>query len=65
MTTEAQYSINFSRSYRKFCLSVYYNGANSYLLVDGTEIYRFKAKDPEINKNTFLMSRKCFGRFSS
>ena len=25
-----------------------YNGANSYLFVNGTEIYRFKAKDSEI-----------------
>ena len=25
-----------------------YNGANSYLFVNGTEIYKFKAKDSEI-----------------
>ena len=29
-------------------LSLYYNTANSYLLVNGTEIIRFKAKDSEI-----------------
>ena len=29
LTAEAQYSINFSRSNRKFCLSLYYNGNNS------------------------------------
>ena len=34
LTTEAQYSINFSRSSRKFCLSLHYNGATvSYLLM--------------------------------
>ena len=33
---------------KKFCLSLYYNGANSYLFVNGTEIYKFKAKNSEI-----------------
>ena len=31
-----------------FCLSLHYNGANSYLFVNGTAIYKFKAKDSEI-----------------
>ena len=30
------------------CLSLHCNGANSYLFVNGTEIYKFKAKDTEI-----------------
>ena len=29
-------------------LSLHYNGTNSYLFVNGTEIYKFKAKDSEI-----------------
>ena len=33
---------------KKFCLSLHYNGANSYLFVKGTEIYKFKAKDSKI-----------------
>ena len=33
---------------KKFCLSLHYNGANSYLFVNGTEIYKFKAKDSKI-----------------
>ena len=33
---------------KKFCLSSHYDGANSYLFVNGTEIYRFKAKDFDI-----------------
>ena len=33
---------------KKFCLSLHYNGVNSYLFVKGTEIYKFKAKDSEI-----------------
>ena len=32
----------------KKSLSLHYNGANSYLFVNGTEIYKFKAKDSEI-----------------
>ena len=42
------YSINFTKENRKFCLSLHYNGANSYLFVHGTEIIKFKAKDSEI-----------------
>ena len=42
------YSINFTVVRKKFCLSLHYNGANSYLFVNGTEIYKFKAKDSEI-----------------
>ena len=42
------YSINFTVIIKKFCLSLHYNGANSYLFVNGMEIYKFKAKDSEI-----------------
>ena len=48
LTTEKMYSINFTLARKKFCLSLHYNGANSYLFVNGTEIYKFKAKDTEI-----------------
>ena len=48
LTAEKMYSINFSKDNIKFCLSLHYNGANSYLFVNGTEIYKFKAKDSEI-----------------
>ena len=34
---------------KKFRLSLHYNGANSYLFINGTEIIKFKAKDSEIN----------------
>ena len=33
LTTEAGYSINFSRSEREFCLSLHYNGSNSFYLL--------------------------------
>ena len=48
LTAEKMYSINFTVTNKKFCLSLHYNGANSYLFVNGTEIYKFKAKDSEI-----------------
>ena len=32
------YSINFTENNKKFCLSLHYNGANSYLFATGTEI---------------------------
>ena len=47
LTAEKMYSINFTVTRKKFCLSLHYNGANSYLFVNGTEIYKFKAKDSE------------------
>ena len=50
LTAEAEYSINFSRSRKNFCLSIhYYNGSNSFLLVNASKIYQFKAKYSEIN----------------
>ena len=42
------YSINFTVTQNKFCLSLHYNGANSYLFVNGTAICNFKAKDSDI-----------------
>ena len=42
------YSINFSEDNKKFCLSLHYNRANSYLVVNGIEIYTFNTKDSEI-----------------
>ena len=32
----------------KFCLNLHYNGANSYLFVNGIGIIKLKAKDSEI-----------------
>ena len=44
---------------KKFCLSLHYNGANSYLFINGTGIYKFKAKDSEIKANSL-----CLGNIS-
>ena len=48
LTAEAEYFTNFTRSQRKFCLSLHYNGSNSFLFVKATKIYQFKTKDSEI-----------------
>ena len=45
---EKLYSINFTENNKKVCLSLHYNGANSYLFVNGTEIHKFKAKYSDI-----------------
>ena len=39
LAEEAQYSINFSRSNRKCCLSIPYHGGNGFLFVNPTKIY--------------------------
>ena len=36
---------------------MHYNGANSYLFVNGTEMYKFKAKDSEIVASPLLCLR--------
>ena len=59
LTAEKMYSINFTVTKKKFCLSLHYNGANSYLFVNGTEIYKFKAKDSEI-----VATPLCLGNIS-
>ena len=38
-------NINFSKSNTKFCLSLHYNGDESYLIVNKAGIWRFKAKN--------------------
>ena len=45
------YSPNFSAENKIFCLSLHYNGFNSYLFVNGKEVTKFKAKKPEIKAN--------------
>ena len=45
LSAEKMYSINFKVTGKKFYLSLHYNGANSHLFVNGTEIIKFKVKD--------------------
>ena len=59
LTAEKIYSINFTVTKKKFCLSLHYNGRNSFLFVNGTEIVKFKAKDSNI-----VASPLCLGNIS-
>ena len=59
LTAEKMYSINFTVTNVQFCLSLHYNGENSYLFVNNIEIYKFKAKDSEV-----VASPLCLGNIS-
>ena len=53
------YSINFTATKKKFCLSLHYNGANSQLFVNDKEIVKFEVKDSKI-----VASPLCLGNVS-
>ena len=59
LSEEKMYSFNFTESNKAICLSLHYNGANSYLFVNGREIYKFKAKDSRI-----VATPLCLGNIS-
>ena len=40
-TAEKMYSVNFTMTKKKFCLSLHFNGANCYSFVNGTEIIKY------------------------
>ena len=52
---EKMYSPNFSAENKIFCLSLYYNGDDSYLFVNGKEVTKFKAKKSEIKANQLTL----------
>ena len=59
LTAEKMYSINFTVMNKTFCLSFHDSGTNSYLFVNGTEIYKFNTKNSEI-----LVAAICLGNIS-
>ena len=59
ITAEAKYPINFTKSGRRFALSLYYNGNSSFLFFNATKIYKFKAKDSEMKLYSW-----CLGNIS-
>ena len=59
LTAEKKYFINFTENTEKYCLSLHYNGPNSYLFVNGTETVKSKAKDCEI-----VATPLCLGNIS-
>ena len=56
---EKIYSQNFTVANKKFVLSLYYNGDDSYLFVNGRRQLKFKAKDDQIVKEIL-----CLGNIS-
>ena len=59
LTAGAEYPINFTLSGKRFVLSLHYNGSNSFLFVNATKVYHFKAKNSEIKDYTL-----CLGNIS-
>ena len=59
MNCRKMYSVNFSDHRKRCCMSLHYNGANSYLFVNSTEIIKFKAKDSNI-----IATSLCLGNIS-
>ena len=53
------YAINFTQSNKRFALSLYSKGSNSFLFVNATKIYQFKAKNSEIKDYAL-----CLGKIS-
>ena len=45
LTAEAKYLINFTQPGEKFVLSLHYNGSNSFLIFNATNVYKSKQKN--------------------
>ena len=56
LIAEAIYPFNFTQPNKKFVLSLHYNGSNSFLFVNATKMYQFKAKNSEIKYYTICLS---------
>ena len=57
LSAEKMYSINFTENNKKLCLSLHYNGANSYWLM----VQKFISyKQKILNCSNSIMSRKDF-----
>ena len=65
LSAEKIYSIDFAKHIEKFYLNLQYNWANTYLFVNGIEIYKFKAKDSKIVFWKSSMSKKHLKRLDS
>ena len=55
LTAEKNYLIDFTENSKKFCLSLHYDGGNSYLLVSWTESITFNVKGSEIVTTPFCL----------
>ena len=53
---EEKWSITFTKSNTKFCLSLHNNADNSYLFVNGKKVFKFKADNNNVSFSTqFLL----------
>ena len=48
LSAAAKYPISCIQSRKRFVLSLHYNGSNSFLFVNDTKVYQFKAKNSKI-----------------
>ena len=55
LTAEVLYPIKFTQPNKRFVLNLHYNGNNSFLYVNATKIYQFKAKNSEIKDYTLRL----------
>ena len=54
-------SLVFTKARKNFCLSLHFNGDNSYLFVNGKEIFKFKSNNGNVNFSTQF----CLGSISN
>ena len=47
------YSSNFTIANKTLCLSLHYNGDDSYLFVNGKEINKFKTKNQSVSEKVY------------
>ena len=64
LTAEAKYPIDFTQSGKRFVLSLHYNGSYSFLFVNATKTYQFKAKYSETKKYPLCLGN-ISGNFSA
>ena len=55
LTAEAKYPINFIQEIKRFVLRLHYNGSSSFLFLNATKMYQFKAKNSEIKDYTLCL----------
>ena len=62
-TPEKKFSINFGKVNTNLCLILHYNVDNSYLLVNGKEIFKFKLDNKSVNFPTQFCLRSIANGF--
>ena len=55
LIVEKEYLINSTDQRKKFCFSLLYNGVTANIIVNGVEIYKFKAKYSETNASALSL----------